>query len=80
MWTPDQVGKYDITATFAGSPSYGSSWAQTAVGVTAAPAQTTFPEVPTPTDYSGTLNVILAAVVVAIILALVAIVLVLRKK
>jgi hypothetical protein len=80
MWTPDQVGKYQVTATFAGSPSYGSSWAETAVGVTAAPAQITFPEIPTPTDYSGTLNVILAAVVVAIILALVAIVLVLRKK
>ena len=56
------------------------SWAETAVGVTAAPVTVSFPEIPTPTDYSGTLNVILAAVVVAIVLALVAIVLVLRKK
>jgi len=80
MWTPDQTGKYSVTATFAGSPSYGSSWAETAVGVTAAPATVTFPEIPVPTDYSGTLNIILAAVVVAIVLALVAIVLTLRKK
>jgi len=80
MWKPDQEGKYDVTVTFAGSLSYDSSWAETAVGVTAAPAEITIPEYPTPPDYSGTLNVILAAVVVAIILAVVAIVLVLRKK
>ena len=80
MWTPDQEGKYDVTVTFAGSPSYDSSWAETAVGVTAAPAPITIPEYPTPPDYSGTLNIILGAVVVAIVLAVVAIVLVLRKK
>jgi len=80
MWTPDQEGKYDVTVTFAGSLSYDSSWAETAVGVTAAPAPLTFPEIPTQPDYSGTLNIILAAVVVAIILAVVAIVLVLRKR
>jgi hypothetical protein len=80
MWTPDKVGKYDVTVTFAGSPSYGSSWAETAVGVTAAPAEIKIPEAIVPTDYSGTLNAILAAVVVAIVLALVAIALTLRKK
>ncbi|MFB3888174.1 MAG: PQQ-binding-like beta-propeller repeat protein [Candidatus Bathyarchaeia archaeon] len=38
MWTPPAEGKYIITASFAGSESYGSSYATTYVGVSAAPA------------------------------------------
>jgi hypothetical protein len=41
MWKPDNVGKYTVTASFLGSPSYGSSWAETAVGVVEAPAAAT---------------------------------------
>ena len=80
MWKPDMVGKYSVTATFAGSPSYGSSWAETAVGVVEAPAAPEPITIPVPPDYSQQLNIILAAVVVAIILAVVAIALVIRKR
>jgi hypothetical protein len=37
LWTPAVTGKYTVTATFMGDDSYGSSWAETAVGVVAAP-------------------------------------------
>ncbi len=37
LWTPPSEGEYTITATFAGSNSYGSSYAETAMGVIAAP-------------------------------------------
>ena len=43
MWTPDLAGKYTVTATFMGDDSYGSSWAETAVGVTQAPQATATP-------------------------------------
>ena len=33
LWTPDIAGKYTVTATFMGDDSYGSSYAETAVGV-----------------------------------------------
>jgi outer membrane protein assembly factor BamB len=79
-WKPDKVGLYVITASFNGSPSYGSSYAETAIVVDPAPAEIEMPQIPTPTDYSQQLNMILAAVVVAIILAVVAIALVLRKR
>ena len=79
-WKPTSVGKWTITATFAGSPSYSSSWAETAIVVDPAPAEIEFPPAATQTDYSPTLNIILAAVVIAIILAIVAIALVLRKR
>ena len=38
MWTPQTAGEYTIVATFEGSDSYGGSFAETAVGVTTAPA------------------------------------------
>ena len=38
MWTPEVPGEYTVIATFAGSESYGSSYAETAIGVTAAPS------------------------------------------
>jgi len=38
LWTPQIDGEYTITATFLGSDSYGSSYAETVMGVTAAPA------------------------------------------
>ncbi len=42
MWKPELTGKYTVTATFAGDDSYGSSFAETAVGVEA-PAATPTP-------------------------------------
>ena len=38
LWTPPVEGEYTIIATFDGTLSYGSSYAETAIGVTAAPA------------------------------------------
>ena len=43
MWKPDIPGKYVVTATFAGDDSYGSSWAETHVGVVEAPVVTSTP-------------------------------------
>jgi hypothetical protein len=36
IWTPDEVGKYTVTATFDGSNAYGKSSDTTAIGVVAA--------------------------------------------
>jgi hypothetical protein len=78
MWKPEATGQYTITATFMGDDSYGSSWAQTYVGVVEAP------ETPTPTQQIVTLPPIenyfigtTAAIVIAI--AIVG-VLMLRKR
>ncbi len=46
LWTPPVPGKYTITATFAGSGSYWPSYAETAIGVTAAPAASVTPPPP----------------------------------
>ena len=76
MWKPDNVGKYTVTATFAGSPAYGSSWAETAVGIveaatTATPAPTaTITMPPFETYFIGTAAVIVIAIAVATILLL----------
>lgn len=42
-WTPTKEGLYKITATFAGDESYGSSYAETFVGVTQAPEASATP-------------------------------------
>jgi hypothetical protein len=38
MWTPDSEGEYSIIATFEGSDSYWTSYAETAIGVGPAPS------------------------------------------
>jgi hypothetical protein len=38
MWTPDSEGEYTIVATFEGSESYWTSYAETAIGVGPAPS------------------------------------------
>jgi len=43
MWTPSSTGLYKVTATFVGDESYGSSWAQTYIGVSSAASQTPAP-------------------------------------
>jgi len=75
MWEPDIPGKYTLIATFAGSESYGSSWAETAFGVVEEPAAT--PE-PTPKPASAaelyfvpaTAGIIVAIAVVGVLLML----------
>ena len=73
-WEPEISGQYSIIATFAGSNSYGSSYAQTAMGVVDAPPAAT----PTPqtsmTDTYVTgfgIGIILVIVVIGIVIILV---------
>jgi hypothetical protein len=72
MWQPEITGKYTVTATFAGDDSYGSSFAETAVGVVEAPPATATPE-PTPAapDYTLLLYALLAVGIIAILLILI---------
>jgi LPXTG-motif cell wall-anchored protein len=50
MWIPPTQGEYTIIATFSGSDSYGSSYAETAIGVTEAPSPAVLPtSTPSPT-------------------------------
>ena len=76
-WTPPNEDVYTVTATFAGDESYGSSWGETGLSVGPAPEPITFPESPTPADYTWT--IIGAAIAVIIAVALAAI-LILRKR
>jgi hypothetical protein len=80
LWQPDTVGKYTVTATFAGSDSYGSSYAETAVGVVKAPETPAAVQPQVVPDNTMLLYGILAAVVVAIVLAILAVALMLRKR
>jgi len=80
MWEPPVPGKYIVQASYAGSESYWPSHAETAFGVTEAPAAT--PE-PTPEPASladmyivpGIIGIIIAIVVVGLVL-----ILMLRKR
>jgi outer membrane protein assembly factor BamB len=77
MFTPEVPGEYTIIATFAGSESYGSSYAQTYMGVSEAPPATAAPEYPQPIDNTWTI----VGVGIAIILVVVIVgILLLRKK
>ena len=77
MWEPDIPGQYTVIATFAGSESYGSSYAQTYLGVVEAPAATPAPD-PTPAPMTDTYVV---GTGIAVIVAIaVAVLLILRKK
>jgi len=71
MWKPEDEGKYTIIATFEGSDSYFSSYAETAIGVgpAPAPAQPIEPEEPTAEApfITTEIAIIIAVVVVAII-------------
>jgi hypothetical protein len=80
MWAPDIPGQYTVIATFAGSESYGSSYAQTYFGVTEAPQPTPPPE-PTPAPMTDTyvLGMGIAAIIAIIVIGLL-ILLMLRKK
>ena len=94
MWTPPTVGLYTITATFKGSDSYGSSYAETVMGVTAAPAASpsstpiatptaTVSPSPAPNPETGPSTdiyiIAAAAVVVIVVVAVVAVFLRKRK-
>jgi outer membrane protein assembly factor BamB len=72
MWTPDVEGEYTIIATFEGSESYWSSYAETALGVgpAAAPSGPIEPEPTEPEEapfITTEIAIIIAVVVIAII-------------
>jgi hypothetical protein len=78
LWKPDIQGEYTITASFMGDDSYGSSWAETAVGVTQATAST-----PAPTTQQITekpVEIYFAASTIAIIIAIAVVGVLLRKR
>jgi outer membrane protein assembly factor BamB len=74
MWTPPSTGEYTIVATFEGSNSYGSSYAETAIGVVSVASTQTTETSSIPVD----LYIIVATIIILIAIA-VAIIL-LRKK
>jgi outer membrane protein assembly factor BamB len=78
MWTPEVPGEYTIIASFMGTESYGSSYAETSIGVSEAPS-TTPPTQPT-TPESPMLTYVLAAVIALIIIVLAIGILLLRRK
>jgi len=84
MWTPPAEGKYTIVASFEGSNSYWPSYAETAIGVTAASGQPTMPASPTvaPEPPAGvpesTIYIAIAAAV--IIIAVIAAAIVLKRR
>jgi len=75
--TPNVPGTYTIVATFAGSNSYDSSYAETGAFVSQPAAATPAPQYPVPYDYTMT---IVAGVIAIIIAVAIVGVLVLRKK
>jgi hypothetical protein len=78
-WTPPAEGLYKITATFAGSNSYGSSWAET--GLTAGPSPTPAPTlspVQAPIDYTMTI-VGMGVAIIAVVLIVGALIFMRRK-
>ncbi|MCW4045866.1 MAG: hypothetical protein NWE94_10170, partial [Candidatus Bathyarchaeota archaeon] len=68
LFTPEVPGTYKIIATFAGSKSYGSSFAQTYMAVGEAPPVTPPPEYPQPIDNTGTIIGVGIAIIVAVVL------------
>lgn len=74
-WTPPDEGSYKITATFAGSESYGSSWDEANIDVSQAGEPTTSePISQTSADNSMLLYGIMILVIIAIIIGLIALV------
>ena len=76
MWKPEHEGKYTIIATFEGSDSYWSSYAETAIGVDPAssPAQVIEPEPTTATEapFITTEIAIITAVAIACVIGVAA--------
>ena len=75
MWEPEIPGKYVVTATFMGDDSYGSSYAEAAVGVVEAsePEPTATSSISMPpfeAYFIGTALVIVIAIAIATILML----------
>jgi hypothetical protein len=79
-WTPPAQGTYQIIASFAGTESYGSSSAATAVSVGPTTQPIQFPQQVQPIDYSSTIFEAAGIIIVAVVIALAVAVILLRKK
>jgi hypothetical protein len=77
LWTPEVTGKYTVTASFMGDDSYGSSWAETAVGVVQASAVSS---TASPITLDAINSTVIAGVVAIIIAIAIVGILMLRKR
>jgi hypothetical protein len=80
MWTPPTTGTYSILATFAGSNSYYASYAETALGVSAAPPAPAPAAEQVLPDYTPMFAGIIAAVVIVAILVVYTLLTVRKQK
>jgi len=80
MFTPDVPGEYQILARFEGSKAYGPSYASTYLGVDEAPQATPTPTPPPPSTADVYLMPATIGIIVAIVVATLIIVLMLRKR
>jgi hypothetical protein len=77
LWTPEVPGEYTVIATFAGTKSYYSSYAQTYVGVLQAPPGSPAPE---PEPPLPPFDMYILAATVAIIIAIAIATIIIRKR
>jgi outer membrane protein assembly factor BamB len=73
LWTPDIEGKYEITATFEGTQSYGSSFDTTYIGVGPATSAGT-PIEPEPTEPTAETPIITTEVAIIAAIAVIAVI------
>lgn len=80
MWTPENEGEYRIVASFEGSKSYWTSYAETTVGVGPPSATQATDLTPIEDRISNQMNYLLAILVIVIIALLIAIYSLLRSR
>jgi len=79
VWKPELVGTYIVTATFAGTASYGSSWAEAAGGVVQAPESPATPTTSSLQQSSTDTYILVSTVAIIIAIAVVGLLLLRRK-